>query len=227
MKNHFDNLLISVPSLLSREILDLGSGTGGFLIECARRGCRVSGIELNQNKVDESKERINKLGLDVDVKQGEAENLPYSDFSFDFINVAEVIEHVRDPEKVLSEMYRVMMFDSSAYVSVHNRYGMYDTHFHVYFLGWMPRFFREKYLTLLNKDKDYENMPDMQRIGEMHYYIFSNFKKLSEKVGFDVIDIREDKIKSRFGKYNFVFIILYKLLLRPFYFSTFHILLRK
>ncbi|MBX4181392.1 class I SAM-dependent methyltransferase [Candidatus Parcubacteria bacterium] len=228
MKEHLNNLAALIPNLYNKRMLDVGAGEGGFLIECAKRGLKAEGIELNQSKVERARTKALKEGLDINIIQGEAENMPLSDSAFDFLNVAEVIEHVKDPEQVLSEMHRVMQALGQAYVSVHNRFGLYDTHFHIYFLGWMPRSLAEKYLTLLKKNKDYEKMPDNQRISEMHYYTFGQFKKLAQRKGFKVTDLREIKLFKKFGyPLGFFLVLCYRMSLRPLYFSTFHYLLEK
>jgi ubiquinone/menaquinone biosynthesis C-methylase UbiE len=227
MKAHFDNLLKRVPDLLSRRSLDLGSGTGRFLIECGKRGCSAVGLELNPEKVKEAETGAQEEGVNIEIVTGVAENLPFHDEEFDFINVSEVIEHVQIPEKVLKEMNRVLKPGGLAYVSVHNRYGLHDAHFQIYFLGWMPRSMGEKYLRLLKKDKDYQSMPDRQRISEMHYYSYPHFKRLAEEAGFKSKDLRQEKIIQKLGLvFGSFALIPYWLVLRPF-FSTFHYLLKK
>lgn len=228
MKTHIDNLLLLIPDLPKRMILDLGSGSGGFLIESTKRGWSAVGLELNKIKIEKAYDEALNGGVKIDIKQGVAENIPFDNNSFDFINVSEVIEHVHNPKKTLEEVSRVMRPGGIAYISVHNRFGVWDTHFRIYFLGWLPRWVGKKYITLLNKDRDYENMPDSQRINEMHYFTYKRFSQLAQESGFGVLDIREGRINDKFGRiFKWPFSIIYKIVLRPLCFSTFHILLRK
>lgn len=228
MKTHIDNLILLIPDLPKRMILDLGSGSGGFLIESTKRGWSAVGLELNKIKIEKAYDEALNGGVKIDIKQGVAENIPFDNNSFDFINVSEVIEHVHNPKKTLEEVSRVMRPGGIAYISVHNRFGVWDTHFRIYFLGWLPRWVGKKYITLLNKDRDYENMPDSQRINEMHYFTYKRFSQLAQESGFGVLDIREGRINDKFGRiFKWPFSIIYKIVLRPLCFSTFHILLRK
>jgi ubiquinone/menaquinone biosynthesis C-methylase UbiE len=224
MKTHFDHLVVYIDKLSNKYILDLGSGAGDFLIDCAQHGYKAIGLELNPDKIQKSLKRSKEAGVVVDVRQGEAEHVPFADNEFGFVNVSEVIEHVQNPKQVLNEIYRVMQSGGTAYMSVHNRFGLYDTHFHLYCLGWMPRVWGEKYIRMFKKHKDYGEMPDLQRISDMHYYTFGGFKKISQKMGFKIIDIREEKIRKKMG---ILASLIYRYLLRPWYFSTFHILLKK
>lgn len=219
---HIDNLERIIGSLRGKKILDVGAGKGDFLMACVERGYGAVGIELNPDKIKIAREKSSV----IQIIEGVAEHMPFADTSFDFINVGEVIEHVRDPKMVLQEIYRVLKPGGKVYISVHNRFGIYDTHFHVYFLGWLPRLLANPYLSLFGKHKNYRGSVDLQNIREMHYYTFSGFKKLAKQKGFLVSDIRELKIRRYRGLKKLTTLISYPLL-RVIYFSTFHFLLEK
>lgn len=222
--SHLDHLERVLGDFRGKRILDLGSGRGDFLIACAEKGCEAEGIELNAEKVAASLERAREKDLAVKAVQGAGERLPFPDTSFDFVNLSEVIEHVRDPEQVLRETVRVLKPGGQAYVSVHNRFGAYDTHFHAWFLGWMPRAFADGYLRLLGKHKAYEQAPDLQKIGEMHYYTYGAFARLATQAGFSIRDLRIMKLCRRpWG----AFLLLPYRLLRPWTLPVFHVLLTK
>lgn len=135
MKTHLDNLLFYIPDILDGKILDIGSGRGSFLIEVAKRGGNVQGIERKKENIEISFEKANELGVKINVVLGFAEELPYEDSTFDFINVCEVIEHVKDPKMLLFEAYRVLKKRGRAYLSVPNRFGVKDQHFQLYFVN--------------------------------------------------------------------------------------------
>lgn len=215
MNNHLKNLEQLIGNLKGKKILDVGAGWGNFVLACLERGYDAVGLEFDDNKIAKSRERLSTEQM----VQGRAEELPFQDNSFDFINVGEVIEHVRNPKKVLQEIYRVLKPSGHVYISVHNRFGMYDTHFRLYFLGWLPRVLANSYLSVFRRHKNYKDASDLQNITEMHYFTFTQFCKITRGLGFKAIDIRESKIKS--------FIWIYRKILRSFYFSTFHFLLTK
>jgi hypothetical protein len=104
---------------------------------------------------------------------------------------------------------------------------MYDTHFHVWFLGWLPRAWANGYLKLLGRHKDYATAPDFQNIQEMHYFMFTDFEALAWSCGFKTVDIRALKLNKIFSEpVRHLSRHAYPLA-RNFYFSTFHFLLTK
>jgi 2-polyprenyl-6-hydroxyphenyl methylase/3-demethylubiquinone-9 3-methyltransferase len=90
------------------KVLDIGCG-GGLACEfLAKRGANVSGIDLSLNSIKAAQEHAKKNYLQIDYKCGVAENLPYEDNTFDVVVCFDVLEHVEDWEKVISEIYRVL-----------------------------------------------------------------------------------------------------------------------
>lgn len=228
MSKHLDNLIIHVPDLFSRKILDVGSGRGKFLIEMSKSGADVSGLEKYDEYIEITKNRAREGGVEVSVIQGAAESLPFADSTFGFLNVAEVIEHVEDPEKTLKEIFRVATPGAFVYVSVPSRFSLKDTHFHLYFVNWLPRNLSDYFISIFSSHKDYGGgETGRQRLSEMHYYTYRDFKRLAESIGFNVYDARVEKIeKTKKGVVKFFALCFYRMI-RWFYFDTFHFILRK
>jgi len=227
--NHFDHLESHVPDLKRRRILDLGSGRGKFLFYCLDRGVSATGLELNPEYIKITHEKAKELGVTVQVVEGVGEKLPFPDASFDFINISEVIEHVNDPAQMLSEAWRVLSPGGYAYLSVPNRFGWKDPHFHLYFVNWLPRSLAGTYISLRGKHKDYgHSAAGHQRLDEMHYYTFGGIGKLLTKCGFSYHDQRVLRIKGKLK--NPLLAGIATLCYLPFRFAkfdSFHLLLNK
>jgi len=91
-----------------KDVLDLGCA-GGFIAEAlAERGAHVTGIDPASDAIDAARDhaRAGKLRIAYDVGVGEA--LPYDDASFDAVVCVDVLEHVADLNRVLSEVARTM-----------------------------------------------------------------------------------------------------------------------
>ena len=138
----------------SRRVLDVGSGRGKFSCAMAKLGYRVTGIEVNAEYIAESQKLALQEGLEVEFIKGTAESLPFANNLFGFVNAAEVTEHVENPIQMCREVYRVLENGGSGYLSFHNRWGLYDYHYHLYGINWLPRSWAEYMLRLLKKQKE-------------------------------------------------------------------------
>lgn len=223
MSRHFDELRSHVPLLEKAQVLDLGSGKGKFLIDLAKQGVESVGVEYNSRYIEEAYANARASNVSISVLQGRGEELPFDDNSFDFINLSEVIEHVQDPYRVLAEVFRVLRRGGHVYLSVPNRYGLRDPHFHLYFVNWLPRKWASAFISFFGKHKNYHTEAGLQRLEEMHYYSYSHIKRVLAATGFKMRDVRTEKLRRMGWGW---FTPLYWLT-RLLYFDTFHLLLVK
>lgn len=226
MKTHLDNLILMVPDLLVRKIVDIGSGKGAFLLELAKRGVSAIGVEPTPEYITLSRATARAQGYALEVMEGTAEHIPLPDSSVGFANIGEVIEHVGDPEQMLTEVYRVLQPGGTAYLSVPNRFGWRDQHFHMYFINWMPRTWAHALIGLCGRHKDYSGKAGRQSLIAMHYYTYAKIQELCTSNGFSVTDIRIEKIKRNYELLSWILVPLYRIF-RTFYWDSFHVLIEK
>lgn len=93
-------------------ILDVGCGTGANLEMLAQFG-KAEGVDVSAEALTFCRER----GL-TNVKQGQAEALPYDDNSFDLVTGLDVVEHLDNDLAGLKEMGRVLRRDGRALLFV-------------------------------------------------------------------------------------------------------------
>jgi len=96
-------------------LLDLAGGTGDVAFRVAEAGgfnTRVTVCDINAEMLSVGRERAEKRGLDgqVTFEQGNAEELPYADKSFDCVTIAFGIRNVPRIDKALSEAHRVLKY---------------------------------------------------------------------------------------------------------------------
>ena len=88
-------------------LLDVGCGEGVLVHRWAQRlgeSARVVGIDLEEESIQAGWSERSAPNLEYRVMG--AENLPFADREFDLATAIEVLEHVPDPERTLSEMAR-------------------------------------------------------------------------------------------------------------------------
>ena len=91
-----------------RDVLDLGCA-GGFMAEAlALRGANVTGIDPAADAIDAARAHARESGLRIGYDVGVGEALPYHRASFDAVVCVDVLEHVADLAKVLSEVVRTL-----------------------------------------------------------------------------------------------------------------------
>lgn len=94
-------------------VLDVGTGSGGFLPELQRLGGAVHYAEPRSASVAACRERDFPYGV-----RARAEALPYAEMSFDLVCLFDVLEHVQDDNAVLGEVARVLRPEGLALVTV-------------------------------------------------------------------------------------------------------------
>src|SRR5262245_50562601 len=70
---------------IKSSVLDVGCGTGVAAITAARRGAKVTGLDLTPALLERAKYNAKLAGVEVDFHEGDAENLPFPDASFDIV----------------------------------------------------------------------------------------------------------------------------------------------
>jgi len=88
--------------------LEVGSGGGILTEEIAKMGFITTGIDPADQSIITASNHARASGLNIKYEKGTGENLPYANGSFDFIFCCDVLAHVQDLPKVISEISRVL-----------------------------------------------------------------------------------------------------------------------
>lgn len=104
--NHLDHLM-SLIDLDRLSVVDVGAGDGKFARAFARRGAKVKGIEIDENKVEIARQAAHP---DVCILLGRGEALPLEDRLSDLVCFMFSFHHVPDAlqEEALDEAWRVL-----------------------------------------------------------------------------------------------------------------------
>ena len=92
-------------------ILDIATGTGDLAINLIQTGARkIIGLDLSSGMLEVGKKKVSekKLGHTIEMIQGDSENLPFGDNTFDAVTVAFGVRNFESLEKGLAEIHRVL-----------------------------------------------------------------------------------------------------------------------
>ena len=127
-----DNVFNKIKDLMPREgkrykILDAGTG-GGVWIDFLIQHGKVSACDVFRYKINE----LRKKHRNVDFKVANLNiYLPYKDEEFDIVVLAEVLEHLYNPEVCLYEINRVLKKDGILIMSTPNSANIKERIMHV------------------------------------------------------------------------------------------------
>jgi ubiquinone/menaquinone biosynthesis C-methylase UbiE len=96
-----------VCSRAQGEVLEVAIGTGRNLAFYPA-GVRLTGIDLSPAMLERARQRARELGIAVDLREGDAQDLPFPDESFDTVVCTLSLCNIPDDHKAITEMKRVL-----------------------------------------------------------------------------------------------------------------------
>lgn len=114
-RNEIVELIKRHPKVRFR-VLDIGCGLGGTLQEIGNRYPRAElyGAEINQAVVDIASHYLNVCCADI-----EQDEIPF-ETKFDYIILADILEHTKEPEKVLLKLKKYLTSSGAFIISLPN-----------------------------------------------------------------------------------------------------------
>lgn len=109
----------SVPDLNQRRILDVGTGGGIFAEAMAREGAEVTGLDPEEQAIKVAQAHAQQEGLSIHYEVGLIEH--YQAKPFSIMTCMEMLEHVSDPELILTHAARLLAPDGYLFLSTINR----------------------------------------------------------------------------------------------------------
>jgi ubiquinone/menaquinone biosynthesis C-methylase UbiE len=96
-----------VCSRASGKVLEVGVGTGRNF-PFYPQGVRLTSIDLSPAMLEIARKRAEELGLEVDLREGDAQQLPFADASFDTVVCTLSLCNIPDDRRAIAEMKRVL-----------------------------------------------------------------------------------------------------------------------
>jgi ubiquinone/menaquinone biosynthesis C-methylase UbiE len=90
------------------DVLEVAPGPGYLAIELAKRGLRVTGLDISHTFVALAAEDARKAGVEVAFHHGNAAGMPFHAESFDLTVCRAAFKNFTEPVQALCEMHRVL-----------------------------------------------------------------------------------------------------------------------
>jgi SAM-dependent methyltransferase len=103
-----------------RHLLELGVGAGTDFINWVRAGAIATGVDLTEQGVALTLERLALEGLTADVRVADAENLPFAPNTFDLVYSYGVLHHSPNTPKAIAEVHRVLRPGGTARIMIYH-----------------------------------------------------------------------------------------------------------
>jgi len=97
-------LLDAVGAIKGTRLLDVATGPGYVAAAAAHRGAKATGLDFSSAMVAEAARRYPS----AEFREGDAQNLPFADASFDAVVISFGMLHFSDPDRALKEAHRVL-----------------------------------------------------------------------------------------------------------------------
>lgn len=164
------------------KVLDYGCGIGFNIYYYSRVFPNIVGIDNDKSAVEIARKRLKELGCNKKILHYDGEKLPFSNNTFDIVNVSDVWEHAENPRLMLKEIRRVIKQDGILYITNPNKLWPIETHYKLPFLSYLPYKVANLYVRTTGRAERYD---------DIHLPTYGEFKKSMEK-SFNIRDVTFD-----------------------------------
>ena len=170
-----------VAEIRPTAVLDVATGTGDLAIALTEiEGVKITGLDISEGMLSVGREKVAKRNLTdrITLVQGDSEQLPFADETFDAVTVGFGVRNFEDLEKGLSEIKRVLKPNGRLVVletSVPEKFP-FKQGYHLYTNDVMPLVGK-----LFSKDRSaYRYLSN----SAIHFPYGKKFQKILDKVGY-------------------------------------------
>lgn len=185
--------------LNSLSVLDGGSGRGEYALEMSKYFKKVVGVEPFKDANDFAIKITSKKTENVTFYNSSLENFNSRE-KFDLIVMLTVFEHLSNPKKSLKQVFSLLKKDGIIYLTAPNKYWLFEQHYGLPFLSWLPLPIANIYLKIFRGVPSYEDSSYSLGYGDMRKF----FDKYKVKYDF-ILPFNEDSAFIGCGQKNSIY----------------------
>lgn len=112
-----NRLVKLIQPLTHYNILDVATGTGDVAFKLSPKSKSITGIDIASNMIELANvKKIKKNAKNTNFLVGDAENLPFSDNSFDLVTISYGYRNISNQVKALKEFNRILKTNGKLYI---------------------------------------------------------------------------------------------------------------
>jgi len=126
--NYISQIIDSIQQHIIIEeakILEVGCGTGGNISALAQMRANVTAIDYSLPAIERTTKTAARSQVSLSLAMADANHLPFSSNTFDLIFHQGLLEHFREPRRIIREQKRVLKRGGYILVDVPQRYNIY------------------------------------------------------------------------------------------------------
>jgi len=144
-------LLISYIKKGNNLVLDAGCGNGSLSFRIAKRGNKVIGVDIKKENIDFCNNVKQSLRIkNLNFMQMSLTDITFKDKLFDVVISGEVLEHIKDDNKVVKQFNRVLKKGGQCVISVPQNPDLWSVEDD--WVGHIRRYEKEELINLLEKN---------------------------------------------------------------------------
>jgi len=111
LRRHLAAVEMPLSELKGKKVLEIGPGAGGHSALFAHHGAHVTSVDITFQRARSTSAKFELMAEKADhcaALQGDAENLPFLEETFDIVYSNGVLHHTSDTEAAIDEVFRVL-----------------------------------------------------------------------------------------------------------------------
>lgn len=178
-----------------KKVLEIGYGSGSDLIEYAKAGAEVYGVDITEMSLDITNKRLNVEGLSASLYTYNGIDFPPLLQDFDLIYSYGVLHHTPYIDNILANVYSLLNPNGTLKLMIYNRFSLLY-YYSILYQNYQERLDRDALLSWYSEFREgcpYTRVFSVNEIMERLWY----FKDISAYADFLVYDYGNDrKIKG-------------------------------
>jgi ubiquinone/menaquinone biosynthesis C-methylase UbiE len=178
----------------NEKVLEIGCGQGTDLLQFAKGGAKVTGIDLTESAISKTKNMFEVYNYKINLKVANVEKL--SCFEDDYFDVAYsfgVLHHTPNTQKAINEIWRVLKVNGKAIIMIYAKGFNYLFCKFLYFHILRGDFLRHNFQETINLHSEYKRYCPLTKMysKKQAQKLFSRFKEIQ------IIKLHNPQIKDK------------------------------